>query len=376
MKILVTGAAGFLGRAVVESLCAHGERDVRCFVRPNSSLSALEETADRYPDARIEFVVGNLASYGDACRAVEGVDTIYHVAAGMRGLPATIFTNSVVASKCLLNAMQDKKRRVVLVSSIGVYGTSFLSTRVLIDENTNVDQHPEKRNIYFHAKIWQERLFWERAERGEIDLTVVRPGVLYGAGNPNRGFPSRIGISIGRTLLVFGGGHRLPLSHVLNCAEAVVAAGRSAEASGQTYNAIDDQLPTSNQYLRQHKREVRKVRTVYVPYLAAMLLSRVVEKLHKRTRGQIPAMMTPYETSAMWKGHRFDNQKLKKLGWEPVVSTEDGLLETFAYLRAGMKKSAAADRARSDRTNRFSEMESGTRGFRLMAQDPKAATEQ
>jgi nucleoside-diphosphate-sugar epimerase len=75
----------------------------------------LEEIRNRYPHARLDYVVGNLASPDDARRAVEGIETIYHLAAGMRGLPATIFVNTVVASKYLLEAIQDNKRRVVLV---------------------------------------------------------------------------------------------------------------------------------------------------------------------------------------------------------------------------------------------------------------------
>ena len=333
MKILITGASGFLGRAVVERLFARGNLDLACFVRSNSNVSALEEIRNRYPDARIDYRVGNLASPSDARRAVEGVETIYHLAAGMRGLPATMFANTVVASKCLLDAIQDKKRRVVLISSIGVYGTSFLEIGRAIGEDTELDPHPEKRNVYFHAKIWQERLFRAQAENGRVDLVVLRPGVLYGNGNPDRGFPSRIGILVGRVLLVFGDGTPLPLSHVINCAEAVVIAGQKAETSGQSYNVLDDDVPSTIEYVQSYKHQVKHIRTIRFPFPATMLLSQVVEQYHMKTHGQIPALLTPYESSAMWKGHQFDNQNIKKLGWKQIVPTEQAMRETFAYLR-------------------------------------------
>lgn len=336
MRILVTGAAGFLGRAVVERLLAHGDLNLRCFVRPNSNISGLEEIRNRYPRAQLDYLAGNLASPDDARRAVEGIETVYHLAAGMKGVPATIFANTVVASKHLLKAMQDKKRRVVLVSSLGVYGTSFLEAGRVIAENTELDPHPEKRNVYFHAKIWQEQLFREQAEKGAVDLVVLRPGVLYGDGNPNRGFPSRIGILIGSVLLVFGGRSSLPLSHVVNCAEAVVLAGQSPDTAGQSYNVVDDDLPTGGKYLREYKRQVKNVHTIRFPFPATMLLSRIVEKYHVKTRGQIPAVLTPYESSAMWKGYRFDNQRIKKLGWKQIIPTEQAMRETFGYLRTGL----------------------------------------
>jgi nucleoside-diphosphate-sugar epimerase len=333
MKILVTGASGFLGRAVVERLLAHGQPEVRCFVRPSSDLSGLEKLRVRYPQARLENIAGNLATAHDAARAVDGVETIYHLAAGMRGLAASIFVDTIVASQRLLDAIQDKVRRVVLVSSVGVYGTSFAETSELVNERTKLDPHPERRNVYFHAKIWQERLFREQAERGKVDLVVVRPGVLYGQGNPGVGLPSRMGLAIGNFLLMFGGENVMPFSHVRNCAEAVVTAGRNPKASGSSYNVVDDDLPTANEYLRAYRREVRKIPAIRLSFPLAMLLSEVVEKYHRKTHGQIPAALTPYETSAMYKGHRFDNQKIKKLGWKQIVPTEQAMRETFAYLR-------------------------------------------
>jgi nucleoside-diphosphate-sugar epimerase len=336
MKILVTGASGFLGRAVVERLLAHGEFDLRCFVRPSSDLSGLDEVRNRYPRARIEYMVGNLTLPEDACRAVDGVESIYHLAAGMRGLPASMFVDTVVASKCLCDAVQDKMRRIVLISSLGVYGTSFLGTDQPLEETTELDQHPEKRNGYFHAKIWQERLFREQAEQGKVDLVVVRPGVLYGKGNPSQGFPFRVGLTIGNFLLMLGGSHTLPLTHVTNCAEAVVLAGMSPLASGRSYNVVDDDLPTGREYVKGYKQRVKKVPAIDLPFPLALLLSEVVERYHASSRGQIPAVLTRYETSAMCKGHRFDNRNIKTLGWKQIVPTAEAMRETFEYLRTSL----------------------------------------
>lgn len=333
MTVLVTGATGFLGRRVVERLCAHGETAIRCLVRHNSEVSRLMAIRDQHPEARIECMTGNLLSMHDVRRAVQGVSTIYHLAAGMRGAPATLFMNTVVASKRLREAVRNRPR-VVLVSTLGVYDTAPLGRSRVVTEGVGLDPHPEKRNVYFHAKIWQERLFREAAEQGKIELVVVRPGVLYGEGNPSRGFPSRVGISIGKWLLVFGGRNVIPFTHVNNCSEAIVLAGQSADSGGQSYNVCDDDLPTGSQYVRAYHREVKRMRTVRFSYPAAMTLSWAVEKYHALSRGQIPAIVTRYETRAMWKGHRFDNQKIKDLGWKPMISTQEALRETFEYLRS------------------------------------------
>ena len=70
MKILVTGAGGFLGKAIVERLLADGETNLRCMLRDTSKARALEEIASRYPEAKIEFVTVNLRNLAEIARGL------------------------------------------------------------------------------------------------------------------------------------------------------------------------------------------------------------------------------------------------------------------------------------------------------------------
>lgn len=331
MSVLVTGAGGFLGSVLVARLLASGEGYVRCFVRANSDLSRLQDLRRAYPSACIDQVVGNLACRSTACHAVQGIHTVYHLAAAMRGAAATLFHGTVVASESLLQALDREggSPRVVLTSSLGVYGTSDLPANCSITENCPLDPKPEGRDSYTHAKIWQEQLFRDFAARRSIDLVVVRPGVLYGPGG--KAFPSRVGIVVGDTLFQLGDANNLlPLSYVENCADAIVLAGTSPSASGQSYNVLDDDLPTVSEFIQGYKRQVAKIPSVHVPYGLAMFASRAVASYHRYSRGQIPALLTPYKTAAIWKGHRFENQRIKALGWKQGVPTAEALRRTFA----------------------------------------------
>ncbi len=96
---------------------------------------------------------------------------------------------------------------------------------------------------------------------------------------------------------------------------------------------LDDDLVTCDEYLRRYEKEVGKVRAVRIPYGALQLLSRGVEWYHRYSRGQLPAIFTPYKSRTMWGGNRFSNARLRSLGFAPIVPTEEGLRRTFAYLR-------------------------------------------
>jgi nucleoside-diphosphate-sugar epimerase len=328
MKVLVTGAAGFLGRELVACLRRHGHDDIRCFVRPGHDTAALAGDG-----CGVEIVRGNMTSRDDVAAALRDVDVIYHLAAAMKGSAADMFLNTVVGSRRLLDAISERPQtKVVLVSSLGVYGVASLPRRAVVDETTPLEQAPVKRDPYSYSKWRQETLFAEHQQSIGFPLVVLRPGVIYGAGGGP--LSARVGVNVFGTFLSLGGGNTLPLSHVRNCAEALVVAGTHAGAVGHAFNVCDDDLPSCRRYLREYRRTVRKLRVVPVPYPAMQLISLMVERYHVRSQGQMPAVFTPYRTASLWKGNRFPNARLKSLGWKPVVSTADGMREAFAYWRS------------------------------------------
>ena len=331
MRILVTGATGFLGGALIERLLAHGEDDILVTARPGSRRSQIEAAAARYPRARVGYVQANLIARADAARAVESVDVVYHLAASLRGAPADMFLNTVVASKNLLEAIGPRRVRVVLVSSFSVYGVAGLPRGALVNEQTPLETAPEKRDLYGHVKLRQELLCRELAARNGQDLVVLRPGVIYGPGGS--AFSSRVGLNLFGLFLHLGGHNLLPLSYLDNCAEAIAVAGRAPAAAGQVYNLHDDDLPTCKAYLDEYKKQVRPLLSVPVPYPALALLSIAVERYHRWSHGQLPAIFTPYKSATTWGGNRFDNGKIKALGWRQLVPTAEAMRRTFAWLR-------------------------------------------
>lgn len=337
MKVLVTGAGGFLGVHVVERLLVHGYTDIRCSLRDRSRAAQLVALSERYPGSHLDLCYGNLRAKSNCAGALTDVSLVVHLVAGMRGAPAEMFTDSVVVSRNMLEALEVRDgipkthTRIVLVSSFGVYGVAQLSRGYRIDEMTPLEEHPELRDIYSHSKLMQEQLLWEYQQKDGFELVVLRPGVIYGPGGG--AFSARVGLQIGPVFFHLGGSNLLPLSYVVNCAEAIVVAAGHPDSAGQVYNVHDDVLPTASRYLREYKRHVKRIRSIRLPYFVTRMLARFLEGYHRRSQGQLPGIITRYKAASAWGGNRFNNAKLHTLGWHQLVSTPDGMAQTFAYLR-------------------------------------------
>src|SRR5688572_471312 len=240
MKTLITGATGFLGSALVRRLLETGHSDLRCLVRAGSNTNRLEALISAYPDSSVELFVGSLASIEKTAPVLEDVDTVLHLAAGLKGSAADLFLNSVVCSKNLLEAIAQtgRKIKVVHVSSFGVYAAAAMRPGEVLTEETPLESEPIRRDLYSYSKLRQEQLFWEYSRERGIPLVVLRPGVIYGPSGSR--LSVRIGLSLGPLFLFLGGKNRLPLTFVHNCADAIIAASESDSAIGQSFNVHDD----------------------------------------------------------------------------------------------------------------------------------------
>ncbi|MGB2677977.1 MAG: NAD(P)-dependent oxidoreductase [Candidatus Acidiferrum sp.] len=341
-RILVTGAAGFIGYRVVNSLLELGFRNLRCLTRPFSKMDGLHKVLRSHQDsAQVEIMTGNLLSPQDCAGATQGVTVVFHLAAGRgeKSFPDA-FMNSVVTTRNLLDACvtQGTLRRFVNMSSFAVYKNEGNPQWRLLDESAPVEEHPESRgNAYCFAKTEQDKLVMEYARRFRIPYVFIRPGWVYGPGNP--GIHGRVGIGTFGIFLHLGGGNTMPLTYVDNCAEATVLAGLTKDIDGEVFNIVDDNLPSSRQFLRLYKRNVRQFRSIYVPHGVSYVLCRIWEWYSKWSKGQLPPAYNRKLWHASWKKTRYSNAKLKsRVGWQPSVPTSEGLRLHFESCRTGASR--------------------------------------
>jgi nucleoside-diphosphate-sugar epimerase len=343
MKVLLTGAAGFLGQKIAQSLLQQGVTDLRLHVRRQPPTGLLEKLRADYPNANIDWAAANLLAQGSLGPMLEGVDCLIHAAAGMRGAAADMFANTVQGSRNLLEAVEEHcVKRVVLISSFSVYRTIDLAVNAVHDERLPIEAVGIDKGAYAYAKTRQEQLMqsWrekcaKNASTNEdgytgFELVILRPGVIYGPGGG--AFSSRVGLRAMGFFFNLGGPALLPLTYVDNCADAVAVAALKAP-DGAAFNVVDDDLPTCTEYLSQYRKEVERLRVLRLPYKLFEWSSGWLQRYHRKSKGQLPAVFTPYVVGSMYRPLKYSNAALKGIGWVPRVRTSEGLGNTFAWLK-------------------------------------------
>ncbi len=171
MKLLVTGATGFLGSTLVPMLRAAGH-EVRVLVRSGAPL------------ADVETFKGDVLDPESLRRALLGVEGLYHLAGLVSRDPADarrMYELHVDGTRHVLAAAaRAKLKRIVLASSSGTIGVSRVR-RIATEE----DDYPIEavgRWPYYLSKIYEEKIAVEFARRG-LPVVILNPSLLLGPGD-------------------------------------------------------------------------------------------------------------------------------------------------------------------------------------------------
>jgi nucleoside-diphosphate-sugar epimerase len=321
MKVLVTGGGGFLGRSVVDRLLEKGH-SVRAIVRPSSPKPSWPDTVEVFrADLRVEE---NLAP------AFDGVDAVLHLAAATSGNEDMQFASTVVATERFLDAMaKSAVKRLIHVSSLVVYDWS--KAKSCMDEGTPLEDNPYGMGGYTIAKVWQERVVSRFAKKNSWDLTIARPGFIWGVDHAQI---AGMGRQFGRIYLLFGPFTRLPLSHVDNCADCLVTAIENPASSGEILNLIDGDDIRVWRYAREYaRRSGQRGFLLPVPYrvgLGVAQLAALTSRTLFGSKGKLPSLLTPRRFESQFKPIRFSNRKVTSvLNWRPRLSFDQCLDASF-----------------------------------------------
>lgn len=323
MKVLITGASGFLGQYVVAAALRRGH-EVHAIVRPASNPDRLSWL--NHPNLKLVRI--DLRLKDQLFEAMSRVDTVIHLAAAKSGDYYTQFSNTVLPTENLLNAMkQASTKRLVAISTFSVFDYLHIGTRKILDETSPIESEPKLRDEYTQTKLIQEQLIRDFEQESQAQVVVLRPGIVYGREDL---WHALLGMQIGNALLCITPRGRMPLTYVENCAEAIVLAAESEAAVGNTINIVDDDLPTRHHCIRQlEAASGEQRRVICVNWTVMTLAAQFAWWINTRflnSRARIPGILIPAKLHARFKPHRYSNDLAKSvLKWSPRYSYKQAL---------------------------------------------------
>jgi 2-alkyl-3-oxoalkanoate reductase len=329
VKVLVTGASGFLGRAVAAEILAAGH-EVRTFQRRPSGLGAAADC------------LGSLTAPADVARAVAGQDAIVHLAAkvSLAGDPAEFDRVNVGGTRSLVHAATDAGvGSLVYVSSPSVAHAGAS----IVGGGAAPADPAQARGDYARTKAAAELLALD-ADSPDLRVVAVRPHLVWGPGDTQ--LVARIveRARAARLPLLGHGAALIDTTYIDNAASAIaaalerVAAGgveRGGVVHGQSY-VITNGEPRPVAELLAGICAAAGVRAPAwrVPAVLARIGGSVVEAAWRIRPGADEPPMTRFLAEQLSTAHWFDQRRTRAdLQWAPAVSLDEGLLRLAASYR-------------------------------------------
>jgi nucleoside-diphosphate-sugar epimerase len=329
MKILVTGATGYLGNRLVHTLADMGN-EVHAIVRSDSGKKVLQH-------ANIKIFKGDILDKGSLLIAMKGCQQVYHTAAkvGLCIEESDDFYNvNVEGTRNVLDAIvQLGVKKAVFTSTCGVVGPSLGEP---LDEKSlrmiDID------NAYDSTKKESEDLIFQYAAKG-TNAVVVSPSKVYGPGNISHSLTANAVINLfikkGITFIPSPGNYQVCFAFINDVVEGHILAMNHGR-SGEKYILGGINVP--------YQKFFSQIRTTSFCHSRIIQLSKKVFKglallqwLSYKTIGNRPYFTTK-SIDYLFNNYTFSSEKaINELGYQ-ITSLEEGLQRTINFLSESQPK--------------------------------------
>jgi len=314
MRVFITGASGFIGRALYERYAADGHEVVGC---------------DLAADAHRGVVAGDVGEQGPWQDHAAGCELVIHTAATVSfrlERPEEVWRANVLGTaNAIAAAERAGARRFVHLSSVTVFGFDFPD---------GVDERYPVHNTYVpypDTKIASEQVVLQAHLDGRVACTVLRPGDVYG---PRSRVWALIPAELIRTRRMMLPGRGLGIHspvYIDNLVDGVVLAAAAPEAAGQVFTLSEGIGVPYRVFFAPYAQLVGR-RLLTVPTSLAMGAAAVMQRAARLTPGDND-INTGSARYFLRRGTYSNDKARHVLGWEPSVGLDEGLGRTVGWLR-------------------------------------------
>ena len=320
MRVLITGANGFIGSRLVRSFLGRGD-EVRGLVRPTSDRTLLEGVDP-------ELVLGDVTRAASLPGALDGVDLVVHTAAALGATSQAAFDRvNVAGTENLVRAVLDRGAgRLVLVSSIAAAGPGAPGVP------RREGDPPAPISRYGRSKLGGERV--AGALGAGMPITIVRPPIVYGsAGAATR--PLFDGVRLGLIPDFTGPPRRASFVHVDDLVRGIVLAATEDAAAGQTYFLIGPQDGTLVDFQREIARQLDVgAWRIPIPGTLALGLGSLADRWRDRTGRGLSSFGRDKVVEGLGASWVVSGAKAEReLGYRGRIDLVEGIRETIEGYR-------------------------------------------
>ncbi|MFC5735407.1 SDR family NAD(P)-dependent oxidoreductase [Cytobacillus gottheilii] len=309
MNVLLTGGAGFIGRAVAKKLLSDGHK---VWILDDLS-NGREENIEEFRNELEDFIIGDIKNEELLNTIFKEIpfDMCYHLGASINVQdsiddPRTTFNNDTVGTFYILEQCRKHNVKVVFMSTCMVYDRC-------LDASGITEQHPIKpASPYAGSKIAAENMVLSYYHAYGLPTVVIRPFNTYGPYQKTGGEGGVVAIFIKKKLSeeavsIYGEGTQTrDLLYVDDCADFVVQAGYSDQVNGEIVNA-------------------GLGKDISVNDLAMLIVedpARIEHVEHIHPQSEIKKLLCNYDKAK------------NLLGWEPKISLEEGIRRTEQWIKS------------------------------------------
>jgi nucleoside-diphosphate-sugar epimerase len=307
MKILVTGATGFIGRALVAEL-----------LRQNFSVSITVRSKfiTIFSDEIKQFIVGDFDKNSDFSLALKGVDCVLHLAGKAHVIDKSKMfildefrkINTELTLNIARQAVESGVKRLVFLSSIGVNG-----------DQTNIpfleSDTPNPQGLYAISKYEAEQGLLKIAQNSNLEVVIIRPPLVYGPNAPGN-FSRLINWTKTKLPLPLPLGavnNRRSLVAIDNLVDFIITCTIHKYAANEIFLISDNQDLSTTQLIRKIAKSFNK-RLFLLP-IPAKLMIFLLGVLGKKQ-----------DAIRLFSSLQIDISKAqKKLNWQPKVTIDEQL---------------------------------------------------
>ena len=325
MKILVTGATGFIGKHLVKRLIQ--KHKIRCFVRKESK----EKDIFILKKLGAEILLGDLFDINHLKKSMENIDAVFHLAGG--GYVATTFKkgyeelrklNVLSTQKVIEAAVESKVKRFVHFSSISAMG-------IIVEKELNENSECKPETPHEVLKYETEKIM--DRYKNKILITIIRPGIVYGPYGMNSEILQLAKIMKKNFFVIPGNGKNImPWVYVDDLVNATIIAFEENKKTNEKFIVVSEPQPTFNELISSVSDSLAiKVFVIHIPAFTFKFGAFMLEKLGDLFK--FAPIINSVRARSMVSNRIYNINKIKKIGYKQRSNFNDSIKSTIKWYK-------------------------------------------